>query len=242
MFPFSPSYTCPPHQGKIREAENTCLQIQLARPDHSENLLLLAAIKFACGDFNAALEYNRLVASNNSPAKAHFAQGYADMATQLLQQNDADKAEHAFRCALAIDEVRRGLSLYLSPIERLFCISFSQGLTDRPFFFLFPSGSPLLFHLYQCQGLVHVRNDLGNLLKSRGRLHEAKACYSDALSRQPTLAVAWNNLGCVDLDEGNIQLALQRFTKVRKAGWKPLSFTFQLSSNSQFFSLIFSIF
>ena len=28
------------------------------------------------------------------------------------------------------------------------------------------------------QNLVHVRNDLGNLLKSRGRLAEAKACYS----------------------------------------------------------------
>lgn len=89
----------------MREAEATCLQIQQVRPDHGENLLLLAAIKFACGDFAASLEYNRMVAPHNAAAKAHFAQGYADMASQLLQQEDSDKAEQALRNALAIDEV-----------------------------------------------------------------------------------------------------------------------------------------
>lgn len=58
-----------------------------------------------------------------------------------------------------------------------------------------------------------MRNDLGNLLKARMRPLEAKDCYLEAIRRQPNLAVAWNNLGCVNLDEGNAQLAVHNFTK-----------------------------
>ena len=53
---------------------------------------------------------------------------------------------------------------------------------------------------------VHARNDLGNLLKFRGHLKEAKECYHEAIRQRPNLAVAWNNLGCVNLDEGNAQV------------------------------------
>jgi Flp pilus assembly protein TadD len=49
---------------------------------------------------------------------------------------------------------------------------------------------------------ANVRNDLGNLLKSNNRLKEARECYAKVLETQPNFAVAWNNLGCVDLDEG----------------------------------------
>ena len=63
------------------------------------------------------------------------------------------------------------------------------------------------------QDCVHARNDLGNLLKHRGQLKEAKDCYLEAIRERPNLAVAWNNLGCVNLDEGNAQLAAQNFAE-----------------------------
>lgn len=141
----------------------------------------MAAIHFACGSFDEyarllawprpsglvlawltllavacrALDLNRFTRDRDCGAKQHFAQGYAEMAAQLLHSNDLVKAEQAFRCALAIHP-------------------------DRS----------------------NVRNDLGNLLKSSGRLREARECYSKVLELQPNFAVAWNNLGCVDLDDG----------------------------------------
>ena len=59
----------------------------------------------------------------------------------------------------------------------------------------------------------HARNELGNLYKHQHKLAAAKAAYVDALRIRPTFAVTWNNLGCVNLDEGQAQLAAQHFTK-----------------------------
>ncbi len=56
--------------------------------------------------------------------------------------------------------------------------------------------------------MANVHNDLGNLLKAQGRTHEARASYMEAIRVQPNLAVAWNNLGCVDLDEGESTVCL----------------------------------
>jgi hypothetical protein len=57
-----------------------------------------------------------------------------------------------------------------------------------------------------------VRNDYGNLLKSSGRVAAAKECYLVAVSQQPNLAVAWNNLGCVSLEEADGPSAIRNFT------------------------------
>lgn len=67
--------------------------------------------------------------------------------------------------------------------------------------------------LLDVQRLVHVRNDLGNLLKSKGLLPEAKVCYEECLRQEPTMAVAWNNIGCINLEENNLQLAVHHFSK-----------------------------
>ena len=67
--------------------------------------------------------------------------------------------------------------------------------------------------LSRSQSLTHVRNDYGNLLKSSGRVAEAKQCYTSALSQQPALAVAWNNLGCVSLDEADGTAAIAHFSR-----------------------------
>jgi protein O-GlcNAc transferase len=56
-----------------------------------------------------------------------------------------------------------------------------------------------------------VHNDLGNLLKATLNLPAAKLCYSEAIRLEPSLAVAWNNLACVYLDEGSVPLALQHY-------------------------------
>lgn len=44
-------------------------------------------------------------------------------------------------------------------------------------------------------------------------MRAAKECYTRALSDQPGLAVAWNNLGCVSLDEANGAEAIEYFTR-----------------------------
>ncbi|EDQ87082.1 uncharacterized protein MONBRDRAFT_27585 [Monosiga brevicollis MX1] len=126
----------------------------------------MAAIHFACENYDRALELNQRASQKTDPANAHFAQGYTEMAAQYVQTHHMTKAEHAYRCALAIN----------------------------------PS-------------LYSVRNDLGNLLKATGKNAEARQCYEQVLYYQPTFAVAWNNLGCIELDEQQPQHALQRFTK-----------------------------
>lgn len=52
-----------------------------------------------------AYEYNTAVHHRNSAATLHFARGYADMANSLVNSNDPQRAEHAFRNALALDDV-----------------------------------------------------------------------------------------------------------------------------------------
>ena len=42
---------------------------------------------------------------------------------------------------------------------------------------------------------------------------EAKQCYTDAITQQPALAVAWNNLGCVSLDEADGTAAITHFSR-----------------------------
>lgn len=49
--------------------------------------------------------------------------------------------------------------------------------------------------------------------KQQGKVAAAKAMFLDSVRIRPTSAAAWNNLGCVDLNEGQAQLAAQHFTK-----------------------------
>lgn len=100
------------------------------------------------------------------------------MASALYQQGFLERAEQAFKNALAVDSV-----------------------------------CPVCIHRVMLQTLAHVRNDYGNLLKSSGRMRAAKECYTKALTDQPHLAVAWNNLGCVSLDEANGAEAIEYFTR-----------------------------
>ncbi len=58
-----------------------------------------------------------------------------------------------------------------------------------------------------------MHNDYGNLLKSSGRAVLAKQCYTTALQLQPALGAAWNNLGCMALDEGDLAGAVGLFVR-----------------------------
>jgi lipoprotein NlpI len=60
---------------------------------------------------------------------------------------------------------------------------------------------------------VSALNDLGNLYKAMGRMSDARAHYNTALQVQPQLGVAWNNLGCVDLEERCLDEAVHNFAK-----------------------------
>lgn len=42
---------------------------------------------------------------------------------------------------------------------------------------------------------------------------DARSAYNEALRYQPNLGVAWNNLGCVDLEECNLDHAIHNFGK-----------------------------
>lgn len=61
--------------------------------------------------------------------------------------------------------------------------------------------------------MYFVRSDLGNLLKSLGRLEEAKVCYLKAIETRPDFAIGWSNLGCVFNATGEIWLAIHHFEK-----------------------------
>jgi protein O-GlcNAc transferase len=58
-----------------------------------------------------------------------------------------------------------------------------------------------------------VQNDYGNLLKNLSQTYAAKQCYLEALRLQPELAVAWNNLACINLEENELPEALQNFSQ-----------------------------
>ena len=115
--------------------------------------------------------------------------------------------------------LRSDALLYYLPISALNCSSSKILHVQRRHFGTLSSSTQFATRnrnietKSQIQGNASVHNDLGNLLKSRLQLAEAKLCYLEALRIQPTLAVAWNNLACIFLDEGNTVEALQRFSQ-----------------------------
>ncbi len=58
-----------------------------------------------------------------------------------------------------------------------------------------------------------MRNDLGNVFKSTGQVAQAKVEYERALELDPTLAAAWNNLACIEIDQSNTTQALSHLSK-----------------------------
>lgn len=133
----------------------TCLQIQQVRPDHTENLLLLAAIKFACGDFAAALDYNRRVAPQAAPAKAHFAQ-----VSLLSQQCLTSHPPCNINSSLQTREAFVLTSLDWSPAAK--CIRSRSWTCCCPRFPLSLSLSGSVLHAYMCN--VTVRTGTHSLL------------------------------------------------------------------------------
>jgi tetratricopeptide (TPR) repeat protein len=53
-----------------------------------------------------------------------------------------------------------------------------------------------------------ARNNLGNVLREQGKLHEAKSCYAEALRLNPDLALTYSNMGQALQEEGKLDDAI----------------------------------
>eukprot|EP00041_Stephanoeca_diplocostata_P033651 m.1116883 g.1116883 ORF g.1116883 m.1116883 type:complete len:1270 (+) comp24380_c0_seq5:314-4123(+) len=96
--------------GNFVEARNAAQSILTKDPGDTSANLLLAAIEFGSDNPVRALEINTKVGQQKeireNAIAEHYASGYMEMASQLFQKGDVLRAEHAFRCVLAINPTK----------------------------------------------------------------------------------------------------------------------------------------
>ena len=167
------------HQaGRLQQAEDICLQILQACPDHPDVLHLLGVLAYQVGRHDLAVDYIRQ-AIRHGPNVAEF---YNSMGEICRAQGKLEEAVPCYRQALALKpayaEAYNNLAIALSgqdkPAEAE--AAYRQALALRPDF-------------------AEAHYNLGNVLQAQGKVEEAVASYRQAVTLKPTIAEAHNNLG-----------------------------------------------
>jgi tetratricopeptide (TPR) repeat protein len=65
----------------------------------------------------------------------------------------------------------------------------------------------------QCSDAAEFLNRQGEIQYGRGNIGHAKACFEMAIEENPLLGIAYNNLGVIELESGEIIEALKHFHK-----------------------------
>src|SRR5262245_17820041 len=216
--------------GRVREAEEVCLQVLNVAPDNVAAWNLLGAIALSTGRYEAAAAYfGRAVVLAPEVAEAH-----TNLGSVLQSQGKHEEAAECNQRALALRpdyvEAHYNLGNALLPQGRLAeaIACYDRALQLRPGFA--EAANNLGLALYKQERLedaiafyqrairskrefVGAYVNVGNALKELGRASEALSWYHQALELQRDHVEAHHNLGSALLDLGHVHDAVERYER-----------------------------
>ena len=126
-------------------------------------------------------------------AHLHYLKSFADRG-----RNDLAAAAESLREALR-----------LAAEEPVYLRAYAEHLSEQKVHLAAIEQARLAVHHGPDRAQNHVT--LGFVLSAAGDKKAARRCYDKALELDPDDATAWNNLGCLDMEEGNTPGARERF-------------------------------
>lgn len=184
--------------GRTKAAAAEAQRALALSPQDSDALQLLGLCQVHLGELEAARRTLRdAISAEPRDAHAHYLLGYA-----LLEAARLDDAEPCYRTALQ-----------LAPDEPVYLRGLAELLAQRK-----RTPEELAESLAIAKQAVALGPDraanhitLGYCASAAKDREAARRAYRKALELEPNNAVAWNNLGCVDLSDGHVLLARERF-------------------------------
>lgn len=219
------------HQaGDLKRAQAAYLQELESRPESSDALYLLGALRIQQGNAREAINLiAKAVAIEPSNADANYALGFAMHGLGRLIEAEIYYQE-ALRLRPEFPEAQNNLGVVLRDLGRLSesearyrealrlrsdypKVHFNLGVVLRELGFPGEAEKSYREALRLRPEYPEACNNLGNVLSDLGRLTEAESSYRESLHILPNQPETYNNLGCNLSDQGRFAEALACFDR-----------------------------
>jgi tetratricopeptide (TPR) repeat protein len=181
-------------KGRYPQVQETCRQILLKHPTHTDALLNLGVATYLNGDIEAAVA----ILTKATILVPNFAEAYGSLGRMNAEQGEHAAAAESFQRALALKPENAewhfylGVALFAQAKLPEAIASYRKAVEVNPNF-------------------AEIHNNLGTALVSAGCLSDAIQSFHKAIALKPDFAVAWSNLGGALVECGEWQKALENY-------------------------------